>query len=79
MTTTPKPTTDLLTADEVAEIMNVGRSTVFRLRDQQYLRETRFGKRIVRFKRSDVEACIAGQRVSDLEKVVPLGRGRRRG
>ncbi len=53
----------LLTARDVAALLQVPRRTVYALVDQGFLPVRRIGKRLVRFARADIEAVVeAGKR-----------------
>lgn len=56
----PQPTSDLLTAAEVASLLGINRSTVTRWEEAGRLRGVRIeGARWLRYRRSDIEALLA--------------------
>ena len=57
MTPTPEP---LLTTDQVADLLQISRRSVERLEESGRLASVRIG-RLVRYRREDVEALIAGE------------------
>lgn len=54
---TPKEAAVLLTTDQVIEMLQVSRSTLYELIDQGRLRPVKLG-RIVRYPRSNIESMI---------------------
>ncbi len=54
---TPEETAVLLTTDQVIQLLQVSRSTVYELVDQGRLRPVKLG-RLVRYSRSNIDAMI---------------------
>ena len=55
---TPGETAVLLTTDQVIEMLQVSRSTIYELVDQGRLRPVKLG-RLVRYSRSNIDSMIA--------------------
>lgn len=54
-----RPDDELLTPAEVADLCKVTRTTVFRWASDGEIHAIRLGKRVVRFRRGDVEQFIS--------------------
>lgn len=57
----PGARTELLSRGEVAQILGVSRNTVLRMVDRGELPAIRVGERLIRCRRSDIEAWLASR------------------
>jgi excisionase family DNA binding protein len=63
----PSPVHNLLTPDEVAELLRVSKTSVYRLVERRVLRFYRVCG-LLRFEREDVQAFLGGGRVEPMGK-----------
>ena len=65
------PDEDLLTIDQVAELLQVKKATVYAWTHQGWIPHVKVGRRLVRFRREAIEAWLKAQEVEGRLTRVP--------